>query len=235
MKHAMTICVIVILAIGSAQATTLADLLEVGATLQSGNLVFSRFGYSNENIDTEPLNLSQVSVTAYESGGQYGFEFTFNDENMWDSLYPEYSFSRYNHYLWFEVNPVTNTNINGITQTFSASYYWPEEVPTLSLTKIVFVESSIAIMGVDLVTSVDITYEGEITSNLYDNFVFDPWTYSPSLPVEITLGGFVNGFAEDNTGYSRINSFNLTFSQVPEPATMVLLALGGLLLRRRKA
>ena len=48
------------------------------------------------------------------------------------------------------------------------------------------------------------------------------------ISITFNLNPAFNGFDQDYTGDSKVNF------QVPEPATMALLALGGLLIRRRK-
>jgi len=220
MKRSMIAVVAVvalILAAGAAQAATMADLLG-GATIRNGDKLFSGFtNYlsSAAGGGASPVAAADISVLPYTDpvSGELGLKFTSTK--------------------WVVGIPYISSQSTSFDYLVTCDSGWLISDNTLTMTG-TGTAGSIAISetATDPATSPPSTLASKITilqppyySSLTNHQDYAYAVSSASVRTSISLVTDV-----------RLTGFTQTFSQVPEPATLAFLVLGGIgmLARRRR-
>ena len=217
MKRLITICLVVgiILAVCvPAQATLLSDLLVPGATITSGDKLFSNF--QNWAVEGGNVNAADVTVSAYQNliNLEYGLEFTSGALKLDSAGGLNVSFdyivqSTLPGYLISD-NTLTSMGTAGSGGIWILEYAKDAEDETKTLAS--------------KLNTLQETFEITTAHVVYTNPVVAVHVYT-----EINLsweGGAAAG--------PSLTEFTQTFSQVPEPATITLLGLAGVIMLRRR-
>jgi len=201
-----------LLVVGSAQGVLLSDLLQPGATIISGDKLFSDF----HGWQTTCVNPADITVAAYQNPThqEYGLKFTSSALKLTSGggLTAEFDF------IVTPTLPGYLISDNTLTMTGSGcGVIYLSETATDAAT------------GADLASKNNYIMAGGLTQKLIDHQVYaDPtWSVHVSKYIQIDwAGGTPPG--------PQLTEFTQTFSQIPEPAVAGLLALGLLgVLRRR--
>ncbi len=224
MKKLMVICVVAVLMAMSgtvwAGLTTLDDLLE-GGSITSGDKVFSSFrNYSSQVSVTSGTALSvnppDVYVTPYQdTAGDYGLKFTSNAFTITGGTLSQLTVFDYTvtagaGYLISgnTLAIVATAADGGITVTENA-YQAGTGMTNLLATKLALVQPFFSILS-------------------------DSKTYTSAFPAVDVHKSISLYMAGGNNETNTLTEFTQTFSQIPEPATLGVLVLGGLAMLRRR-
>ncbi len=187
----------------------LSDLLVAGATIESGDKVFSNFTYRSSGDMPAADN---VNVEAIEESGDYGliFQAGFVDQPGGDAS---------DALVTFDVS-VKNAGmtINGVTLKANPAVFAGDGLASVT-------ETFLPAVVDDKLVVYDFGGGNDL---LLDSIAFDGG-YT-TLPVQKDLILHATG----DTGAVTMSFFTQTFSQVPEPSSIVLLAMGLLCLGRTR-
>ncbi|MCK4850466.1 MAG: PEP-CTERM sorting domain-containing protein [Phycisphaerae bacterium] len=225
MKKLMVIFTVAILLVmaGTIQAglTTLADLLPGGSTpsITSGDKVFSSFRDYNSEVDVttgtaSPVDPADVYVTPYQDGaGDYGLKFTsdaFTATGGTLGFLTEFDYT---------VTAGAGFLICGNTLTIAG---------TAADGGITVTENAYEAGTTDLLA----TKVALVTP--FFEILTDSKTYTSNVQAVDVHKNISLYMADGSNATNTLTEFTQTFRQIPEPATLVMLALGGLALIRRK-
>ena len=223
MKKLMTICAVAILlampATVWASITTLDDLLE-GGPITSGDKVFSNFrNYSSEVSVTSgtalSVNPADVYVTPYQdTAGDYGLKFTsdaFTATGGTLGFLTEFDYT---------VTAGAGYLICGNTLTMVAS----AEKGSVTVLETAYEAGTTDLLATKL------TYAMQyVTPVLSDTKIYTSNVQAVDVHKNISFA-----MAGGDNATNTLTEFTQTFCQIPEPATLGFLVLGGLATLRRK-
>jgi hypothetical protein len=216
MKTLITICCIAVmmLVVVPAQAViiTLDDLLQPGATITSGDKLFSNF----DNWETTSVNPTDILVTPYQNPTnlEYGLKFTSDALKLTSGGGLSAGFD-------FIVTPTLAGYLisdNTLTMTGSGN-------GTIYLSE----TASDAATGAQLAYKDNYIMGNGTVQKLTDHQIYTVPTRSVLVHKYIQLD-----WAGSTPPAPQVTEFTQTFSQVPEPATLAILGLGSLLFVRSK-
>jgi len=229
MKKLVTICAVVtmILAVsGAAQAAlVLQDGYVVGSSSQ-GSVRYRDLAGTNSppdiylGVDGLGTASNRVSQTFYNSGG-----------NWTTSNYVEFIYDKANDRL---ITNVTNSRVTPY-QLIWSNFSTTRPNPTFALNYLQFGMKSgttggtVALENI-ILDGVSVGSASAVSSSdaTYKNWYLGGYDFSNGFTLTANLK--LTGTLLSNES----SVVNITFGQIPEPATMALLALGGLWLRRKK-
>jgi hypothetical protein len=198
-----------------AQAILLSELLQ-GATIVSGDKLFSDFHSWTTTSTEDPVNPADITVSEYQNPTnlEYGLKFTSDALKLESMGGLEVNFD-------FIVTPTRpNYLISDNTLTMAASGWGNIFLAETA--------SDAADESVQLAYKYNVIQGGGTFQILTDHQVYTVPVQSVHVHKYIQID-----WAGDDTA-PQLTEFTQTFSQVPEPATLAILGLGGLLFARKK-
>ena len=224
MKRLITICLVIFTMLFSAPAEAvlavpLSDLLD-GATITSGDKLFSDFSGWTSDSTENPVTASDIMVTPYQNPDnlEYGLKFTSDAINLSSTGGLSIAFD------FFVTPTLAGYLISDNTLTMTAS--GGGGVYITETAKDAADETNV------LATKINYLQLDGLVQQLSDHQVYTVPVQSVHVYKDISLawsGGTGSG--------PQLTEFTQTFSQVPEPATLCLLGLGGIfsvISRKRK-
>ena len=191
-------------------AQTVQNVIDTTGSVAVGNLVFSDFTLDTtfQNTGNAP-NTSSVLVEGVLMNGNYGLRFV----GGWSASGAQI------------VDTLLSFKVTAVDSTLTDDHLWMSSAAgaaggSASIVETLFTQPDTEPIGPTL-----FTYASDTVTQLTSDGVFDPQPY-----LWVTKDINVNGGI---TGIAQISEFFQTFS-VPEPCTLLVLAVGGALALRRK-
>ena len=202
-------------------ATTLSDLLPGGSTpsITSGDKVFSNFRDYNSEVDVTsgtalPVDPADVFVSAYQDGaGDYGLKFTsdkFTATGGTLGFLTEFDYT---------VTAGAGFLICGNTLTVAGTADWG----SVSVTEFAYEAGTTDLLATKL---------GYVSP--FVQILSDTKTYASNVQAVDVHKNISFAMAGGSNATITLTEFTQTFCQVPEPATLGLLLIGGIVLLRRR-
>ena len=224
MKKLMVICVVAVLMAMSgtmwASITTLDDLLE-GGPITSGDKTFSNFrNYSSEVSVTSgtasAVLAADVNVVPYQDvAGDYGLKFTSGAFTITGGTLSQLTVFDYTvtagagYVISGNTLAIAGTAADGGITVTENAYQAGTGMTNLLATKVTLVTPYVSILS-------------------------DSKTYTSAFPAVDVHKSISLYMAGGNNETNTLTEFTQTFSQIPEPATLGVLVLGGLAMLRRR-
>lgn len=201
------------------QDYTISQVIANGG-LQVGDKLFGNFQVTtNKTVNAVAPGASDISVRAVVVDGEYGLRFN----GGWVAL----------------SNQIADTTIKF---SVTADAPWMIESNMLKMTAfgaagggVVSISENVYLQDPDVTTTDSVANKFVYYVNDTTKRLIDVQSFSPSATIWVTKDVVVTGGTQVG-GIAHLSEFYQSFGQVPEPATMAMLALGGIaLLRRRRS